>query len=244
MEAKLEELVKRLQQALQANLKSVVLFGSAVTGEFSEPHSDVNLLCVVGDAGLSSLETIHEAVKGWVQKGNPAPLVFTLQGLNHSADVFAIELLDIREKRRVLYGPDIFENLEVPTRWHRRQVERELRLNCLRLRQHIVTAPKKERARLELMVASVASFVALFRHGLMEIDGVRIESSAQVVDRAAALVSADPGAFHAILKLKKDPGGTNKIDVEQSLHGYLEMAELFTAEIDRRFESDDRRPNF
>src|ERR1700683_149190 len=236
MEAKREELVKRLEQAAQGNLKAVVLFGSAVTEEFSNTHSDVNVLCVVEHAGLDDLNAIHDAVKDWVQAGNPAPLVFTQAGLRRSADIFAIELLDIRAKRRVLSGPDLFEHLEVPTRWHRLQVERELRTNCLRLRQHIISGAPKDRAHLDLMLASVASFVALFRHGLLDIDGRRIENNAEVVDRAAALVSADPGPFQAILKLRKDPGNTNRIDVEQTLHGYLELAELFTAEIDRRFE--------
>ena len=244
MEKKLEELVERLKGGAQGNLKSVVLYGSAVGNEFSESQSDLNVLCVVERAGLAELETIHEAVKDWVKAGNAAPLIFTQAGLVRAADVFSIELLDIRARRRMLFGPDIFENWEVPTRWHRLQVERELRTNCLKLRQHIVSGARKDKAHLELMVASVASFVALFRHALMEIDGQRIESSAEVVDRAAALVGANPGPFHAILKLKKEPGRTEQIDVEQTLHGYLELAEMLTAEIDRRFESDDRRPNF
>lgn len=240
MEKKLEDLVGRLKHAAAANLKSVVLFGSALTDEFSSAHSDVNILCVVERAGLTDLEALHDAVEHWVRDGNAAPLVFTLDGLKRSADIFAIELLDIQAKRRVLYGPDLFENFEVPTRWHRRQVERELHTNCLRLRQHIVSGARKDRAHLDLMLASLSSFVALFRHGLMEIDGGRIENSAAVAERAAALVGGDPAAFLTVLRVKKDVGAAGGVDVEQTLHGYLELAELFTAEVDRRFEGDHR----
>ena len=50
MEAKLTEFVSRLKAALHDDLKTVVLYGSAVTGEFRAGHSDLNVLCVVDRA--------------------------------------------------------------------------------------------------------------------------------------------------------------------------------------------------
>jgi predicted nucleotidyltransferase len=44
MEAKLAEFVKRLKDGGRGNLKAVVLYGSAVTGEFREGASDLNIL--------------------------------------------------------------------------------------------------------------------------------------------------------------------------------------------------------
>ena len=59
MEAKLSELVGRLKSAAADNLKAVVLYGSAATGEFLEKHSDLNILCLVERAGSSDLERLH-----------------------------------------------------------------------------------------------------------------------------------------------------------------------------------------
>ena len=55
MEAKLTELVSRLKAAANENLKAVVLYGSAVTGEFRAGHSDLNVLCIVEHAASAIL---------------------------------------------------------------------------------------------------------------------------------------------------------------------------------------------
>ena len=46
-EKQITEFVERLKQAVGANLECVVLFGSAVSGDFHPDFSDVNILCLV-----------------------------------------------------------------------------------------------------------------------------------------------------------------------------------------------------
>src|SRR5271156_3261278 len=73
MEAKLTELVTRLKAAAEANLKSIVLYGSAVTSEFRAGHSDLNVLCIVERVAAEDLEHLHDASEWWVRQGNPPP---------------------------------------------------------------------------------------------------------------------------------------------------------------------------
>src|SRR4051794_7257979 len=47
VEGKLSELVQRLQSALGARLVSVILYGSATTGDWQEKTSDLNVLCAL-----------------------------------------------------------------------------------------------------------------------------------------------------------------------------------------------------
>src|SRR5579863_8557876 len=167
METKLSGLVGRLKAAAGDNLKAVVLYGSAATGEFIEQHSDLNVLCIVERAGAADLEKLHPVAESWMGEGNPAPLIFTLDELRRSADVFAIELLDMKNHHRMLHGEDFLQDLDVPLRLHRLQVERELRTNWLRLRQAVLAAPHKKKIQLGIMLDSVAAFCVLFRHALM-----------------------------------------------------------------------------
>ena len=150
-EQNLAELVTRLKNAAGSNLLSAILYGSAATEEFHEGHSDLNVLCIMQSLGREDLSKLHDASSWWVKKGYPAPLFFTLKELHHSADIFAIELLDIKAARKVLHGEDIFALLQVPMDLHRLQVERELRNNTLRLRQHYMRHPADSRRTLELM---------------------------------------------------------------------------------------------
>jgi predicted nucleotidyltransferase len=237
MEAKLSELVERLKSATRTNLKAVVLYGSAVTGEFQEKHSDLNILCVLERAGAAELERLHPAAEWWTHAGHPAPLLFTLEELRRSSDIFAIELLDIKWRHRMLYGDDFFEHFEVPLDLHRLQVERELRTDWLRLREAILVAPLEKKAHLGIMLASVSAFCALFRHALLALGQAMPENKRAAVDAIAALSGADPSAFHAILDLREGKRKESQIDIEAALHTYLEFVEVITADVDRRLEA-------
>jgi hypothetical protein len=237
MESRLKELIERLKAAAADNLKTVVLYGSAVTPEFVAQHSDLNVLCLVERAGAPELEALHGVAEWWRRAGNHAPVVFTLDELHRSADVFAIELLDMKMRHRILLGEDFLAAFEVPMAFHRLQVERELRTGWLRLRQTILAAPQKRKDHLGIMLASVSAFCALFRHALFALGQPMPETKRQAVDALASLTGADPSAFHAILELREGKRKQSKMDVEATLHTYLEFVEIVTNETDRRLEA-------
>ena len=233
MEAKLKELVDRLQSAGKANLQAVALYGSAASGEFHEGHSDLNVLCLVQRANSSDLESLHGVAEWWIKKGNHAPLIFTRDELQRSADVFAIELLDMRSRHRILFGENFLTGLEVPLNLHRLQVERELRTNWLRLRQAILAAPLTEKSHLSIMTQSLSTFCALFRHALFALGQPLPSTKREAVANVAALTNADSGAFQSLLDLREGKHN-KKIDVEPSLRSYLSFVEAVTNEVDRR----------
>ena len=236
MEAQLKELVDRLKSEVGNNLTAVVLYGSAVSGEFLAEHSDLNILCILGQAGARELEKLHAITEWWMRRGNPSPLVFTLDELRRSADVFAIELLDMKEKHRILFGSDFLAELEVPTGLHRVQVERELRTNWLRLRQSILVAPARDKARLGIMLSSNSTFCTLFRHALMALGQAKPASKREAVSAIASVTGGDPAAFHAILDLREGKRKEKEIDVDATLQGYVEFVEIGTDHVDAASE--------
>jgi len=66
---------------------------------------------------------------------------FTKDELRDAANVFAIEILDMKHGRRILYGADVVADIEVPMNLHRVQIEHDLRTMLLKLRQHYLRAP-------------------------------------------------------------------------------------------------------
>jgi hypothetical protein len=232
----LNELVGKLNAAAGANLKSVILYGSAATEEFHTKHSDLNLLCVVEQADAAHLEALHGAVEWWIRRGQRAPLVFTMDELRRSADVFAIELLDMKSRHRVLHGENVLTDLQVPLHFHSIQVERELRTNWLRLRQAILAAPKKPKAYLEIMTASFSSFTALFRHALIALGEAAPETRREAIDRIAQFAAADAAGFHAILAVREGKLKEREVNVEGTMNQYFAFVEAVTDEFDRRIE--------
>jgi predicted nucleotidyltransferase len=237
METKLSELVARLKSAAGDNLKAVVLYGSAATGEFQGQHSDLNVLCIVERAGLPDLESLHAVADWWMRLKNPAPVIFTHEELVRSADVFAIELLDMKRHHRMLFGADFLEQMEVPLAMHRLQVERELRTNWMRLRQAIVASPPKKKAHLGIMLASIATFCVLFRHAMIALGQPAPHGKLEAVDGIASISGGNASGFHSILEFRAGKRKEKEIDIEATLQTYLEFVEVVTNEVDRRLET-------
>src|ERR1700690_504567 len=139
MEGKLNELVSRLKEAAGKNLESVILYGSAARGDFKPGASDLNVLCTLVTMDVNELQRLAPAVSWWPRgRKEPAPLFFLTEELQRSTDVFAIESLDMKRSHKMLFGKDPIANLEIPMNLHRVEVERDMRMMLLRLRQHIV----------------------------------------------------------------------------------------------------------
>ena len=234
MENLLKELADRLLRAAGENLQAVVLYGSAVTGEYRKSHSDLNVMCILRSTGTSDLEHLHEPLAWWKRKGHPIPQVFTEVELRASADIFAIELLDMKASHRMLYGDDFFPSLHVPTKLHKLQVERELRTNLVRFRQGILAVPPKDRVLVSLMGAALSAFITLFRHALLAFGEPPITSKREVVQRAAEIANVSPEAFFMILDVHEGKRKASSVDAPETLGGYMDLVEGMTNTTDHR----------
>jgi hypothetical protein len=234
MDEKLEQFVEQLKTAAGANLRAVVLYGSAVAGDFHTKHSNFNLLCILTRTDVASLEALYPAMEWWRNQEHAAPLVFTLEELRNSADVFAIELMDMKTHHRMLHGEDFFAGVDVPAAAHRLQVERELRTNWLRLRQAIVMMSGKERARIDLMLGSISSFATLFRHALTLFGEPPARDKRDAIARIASVCRSTPAGFEAILDLREGKKKENEVNAKRTLESYLELVDTVTNEVDRR----------
>jgi hypothetical protein len=235
MDQKLDEFVQRMRGAAPDNLKAIVLYGSAATGEFHEGHSNVNLLCLVESGDPARLEPFHSTVEWWIGKGHPAPLIFTLNELRRSSDIFAIELLDIQARHKMLFGEEFLTGISVPLRYHKLQVERELRANWLRLRQTFLAAPRK--AHLDVMVAAASSFNTLFRHALIALGEPAAQNKRDAVERVAKLTGANASGFLTVLDFREKKKMERDIDVAVTTRSYFGLVEAVTDEVDRRLDA-------
>ena len=237
LDHKLDELVQRLKGAAADNLKAVILYGSAATEEFHAKHSDLNILCLVDQADAAHLEALHGPVEWWIRRGQRPPLVFTLEELRRSADIFTIELLDMKARHRILYGENALVEISVPLHYHAIQVERELRTDWLRLRQAILAAPKKPKIYLEIMASSFSAFAALFRHALIALGEATGETKREAIDRIAQFAGADPAGFQTILSLREGKLSARDIDVDKALNQYFSFVEAVTEKFDRQLDA-------
>ena len=240
MEKELKELVDKLEAAAGENLKSVVLYGSAASGEFNPKHSDLNVVCVLKELDPQALAVLSPAATWWTRKGHPAPLMFCLDELRRASDVFALEFLDIKAHHRILWGQDTFATLEIPMGLHRVQVERELRTNLLKLRQHYLAAPGDNKAVCGLMTESVSSFASLFRHALLALGECTAERlphrKREIIGSLAEMLDFDASAFYTVLDIREGKLTPGQVDVPSTFRLYLQCVDRVTNDVDEKLK--------
>ena len=74
------------------NLVSVILYGSAASGDYVPEGSKYNILIALERIGPADLRNAHACVREWVRTGNPLPVYFTVRELEDAVDVFTIDL--------------------------------------------------------------------------------------------------------------------------------------------------------
>jgi len=236
----IDEFVKRVRDAGGANVESVILFGSAVAGDFHPGLSNVNLLCVLRDSSFQALQALTPAAKWWDKQKQPPPLCMTKQELQRSTDVFTIELLDMQQHHRVLFGEDVLKGLHVPMDLHRVQVEYELREKLILLRQHILLASQDESRLWELLLRSVPSFSALSRHVLIALGEGSHATKREAVQALGKRLGFDASAMLQVLDVRERKTDRKAINVRDLAGRYLASIEKVTAAVDMAFDSSTR----
>ena len=219
-EEKLAEFTRRLREAAGDNLESVVLYGSAARGEYREHKSDLNLLCVLSSARASDLARLARVIHWWSgQLKEPPPQFFTLEELRHSADVFAIELLDIGQNHKVLFGSDPVADLEVPMNLHRIEIEHDLRALLQKLRIHFVHYSENEAQLREIYAKSISGVTVLLRHVLIAFGEDVPADRDRLYQRVEELTGADAAAFELGRALRDNHPSA---EISRSFGKYLE----------------------
>src|ERR1019366_955948 len=198
-EDKIDDFVKRVREAAGSNLESVLLFGSAVSGDFHPGLSNLNLLCVLRDCSFAVLQALAPVAKWWDRQKKPPPLCMTRKELERSTDVFTVELLDMQQHHRVLFGEDVVQELRISMHVHRVQVEYELREKLILLRQQVLLAAGSDSRLWDLVLHSVPSFGTLFRHALIALGDASQSSRRAAVDTLSKRVGFDLSAVHQAL---------------------------------------------
>ncbi|MCX7751992.1 MAG: hypothetical protein N2443_03880 [Blastocatellia bacterium] len=233
MAEELAKLVEGLKAAHGAQLVSVVLYGSAVTGDFDPERSNYNVLVVLQTIAPEDLRAARPVIEDWQARGHPLPLYFTREEMADASDVFPMEFLDMSAAHRVLYGEDPFLGLDVPTVHLRHQLEYELRGKLIRLRELYIPASHSAERVTALMADSIVSFVVLFRH-VLRLFGISEPplKRQEVVQRLGETLSLDVTPFQTILDLRQAKRSLPLEEADRLFAAYVEAIRTVIERVD------------
>ena len=197
-----EQFTEQLKQAMPTGLRAVVLYGSAAAGDHLAGKSDYNILVVADRLGLADLDTLSPVAAAWAKDGNRPPVMFTPEQLATAADAFPIELLDMQQARRVLFGEDLLAGVKVQPEHLRVTLEREWKAKLLQLRGRYLLTCGKPALVVELMTSSLSTILVLCRAALRLYQS---DAPASKLDAARALakrIGCDAEVFATVHELK------------------------------------------
>lgn len=192
--------VDGLRRIYAGDLVSVILYGSAASGEFAPRHSNVNILITLSDASLPAVAKAGRLLSA-ARYRLITPLFFTEEYIRTSTDVFPIEFLDMKENYRVLYGRDLLKDLRIDTKNLRFQCEQELKSKLINIRSGYLAA--RSRADLErLLYRSFTSTIHIIRN-VLRLKGTEPPyQKADILERVERSLGIDATAFNEILYAK------------------------------------------
>lgn len=230
----LQQISDWLAQIFGARLRSLLAYGSVATGNHHAGASDVNLLCILDTVNAATLDQAADALRWWMEQGNPPLVMLSQAEMEDAADVFPIEYLDIRSHHRLLRGEDLITALPHHAAEHRLQVEHELRTQLIRLRGRYMRVNKDVRAVEKLLLESFSTFVTLFRHALVVVGEPILARKDDIVTAAAARFGFDSAPFRAILAARssESPLVRDKKQIYPLFAAYLEAIQC----VERRVE--------
>lgn len=235
---KLEDYVSELRAHLGEELLSVILYGSAASAEFVKHHSDFNILVVLRRLTMKELRLLSEASRTWVIKaGNPPPLSFTPEKLASSADVFPIELLEMQENHRVLFGSDAVAQIPVTLMNLRHQLEYELKSKLIVLRERYLATGGAAQEVGELMIQSLANFLVLFRAALRLYQQNVPATKLEALHALSARLGFSTAVFEEVQRLRSGENSARDVNAASIFERYLNEIETVVDKVDHHLHA-------
>lgn len=203
------------------DLISIILYGSAASGDYIAGKSDINFMIVVSEKAIDRLDRTFEVITKWKKRNVATPLFLTEDYVRTSLDAFAIEYLNFQSSYELVYGKDILKDLTFDPQFLRLQCEREIKGKLLLLRQAFLETQGKGRYLQQLVAQSVQAFVAIF-NGLLYLKGKELPRyKREVIRHVCETFDVDRALFEKLLDIKEKKMKVSGAELTRLFQAYL-----------------------
>ncbi len=213
-------------------LRSALLFGSVARDEAVPGKSDINVLLLIDHIDAGTLKQASAATRTWMKTSREAPLLFEADQWVRAADVFAIEIADMRDAHEVLHGTDALEACHLDETAMRLQAERELRGKLLQLQTGLLVAADASADVGKLLQQSLPSFTTYMRT-VLRLAGEPVPAKTpEVIQRATQLAGGRAEPYQQVWESRRS-GHALKLAVDDAMvDAYYDTAEKLADYVD------------
>ena len=222
--------VNKLKEGFGDDLISVILYGSAASGEFVSRRSNLNFLVIVKDSGISVLKKGAKVIGKFPEF---EPLFLSEDYIMRSTDIFPIEFLDMKENYSVIYGKDALKDINVDTGNLRFQCEHELKVKLISLRQLYLKSSRDKRLLLYALLKSFTSSLHILRNVLRLKGKTPPYKKELIIAELAKVVPIDLSVWERILAVKNKRERLNKDSIDRLFLKFIEELEKTVELVDK-----------
>lgn len=198
-------------------LKSIVMYGSAVSHEFKAGKSDINMALFFNDISIHTLSKASIIQEKWLKKGVNVPFYFVESQFVDTCTNFPLEILDMKSNYRVLQGQDFLNDIEPDNEQIKKQCERELRRISIHLRRLFVTHYKNENRLFKLLNDSMRDLIPVLK-GIVVLYGESIPNSkSEIVAKVEDLINLGISSLSEVFNIANN---VKKIDIKELVENY------------------------
>lgn len=223
--------VERMTDLYGTSLHAILLYGSAVRGDYVPGRSNLNLLVLVAKIDVSVLQTYTKIHKRFQKEQIPVPLFLTEAELRASASLFSLEYTDIAAFHHVLMGQDPFAGLVIDSGHIMVQCEQEVRGNLLRLRQRLVEGSATMEAMGILLPLSLTALLVCLRALLRELRIPVPHTTDSLLSDLPTVLGVDPAVLQEIWNLKRGVISPGPAEFPRLFERYLSTLETVASRI-------------
>lgn len=226
--------VKDVQRVYGDSLAGVLLYGSAVRGEFLPGRSNLNVVLVVTSTKADQLKKYGALHRRWAKEQIVVPLFVTQADLPAMSLVFPLEYLEMQEHHRLLAGQDPLVGLKVDQRHLCAEVLQSLRGNLLRVRQRFIEGGGTEEAITILLPLSLTAVLPCLR-GVQRLLGRPVVSQGEpLLKDLETVFSVDLAGLRDAWLLKRGQISPGQKEVPRLMERYLESLEQLVQTVEAR----------
>lgn len=212
-------------------LISVILYGSAASGEYAPRHSNINLAVILDDTSMDSLKKCAPILKKHKFLA-VNPVFFTEDYIRSSTDVFPIEFIDMKENHVVLHGKDVLKDIDINIKNLRFQCEQELKSKIINIKRAYLRTTNKFLLK-KILFKSLTSSVHILRN-LIRLKGKEpAYAKEEVLVQIAREFNVNVASLQKILDARNNNLKLTSEETASLVSPLIEVLETISDKVDR-----------
>lgn len=214
-------------------IRAAAVTGEAAGHNYDSKASQITSVFVFDTIDFQIFQSARKVVSAGTKKGITAPLFLSQEYIENSLDVFPVEFLDIKENHVLIFGEDIFSQLDIKTEHLRLFCEQQVKGRLIRIRQAYLEVGLQRKGVEALLKDSLNSLIPIFRN-LVRLKGQDPAlDKEEIVIQLSATFDIDGKILLAIFRDKTNDEKVGGEDVAVFFEKYLAELQKLAQQVDQ-----------